>query len=210
METPGVWATHPQLLPCPQNRRVQDLGRSFSNNPDPQHSAVIAFPTLLLMFGHEVVSSSLWPHGLQSPLGSSVLGISQAQILEWAPISSSRRSSRLRDQPHVSCIGRQILHHRTTWGHFLPHNSTQLTLTFKWHRHPQQQKHCGWGCTWVYLGTKRTQVRWCPRGSWILVILMYLAFYSFFLITISENDCFAGIWPFWEHQLHSEICHIRL
>ena len=22
METPGVWATHPKLLPCPQNRRA--------------------------------------------------------------------------------------------------------------------------------------------------------------------------------------------
>ena len=45
--------------------------------------------------------------------GSSVDGILQARILEWAAISSSRRSSRSRDQTCiscVSCIGRQILY----------------------------------------------------------------------------------------------------
>ena len=38
------------------------------------------------------------------PLGSSVLGISQARILEWVVISSSRDSFQLRDQTHVSCL----------------------------------------------------------------------------------------------------------
>ena len=45
--------------------------------------------------------------------GSSVPGILQARILEWAVISSSRGSSRSRDQTCiscVSCIGRQILY----------------------------------------------------------------------------------------------------
>ena len=41
-----------------------------------------------------------------SPPGSSVHGISQARILEWAAISSSRGSFWLRDRNHVSCIGR--------------------------------------------------------------------------------------------------------
>ena len=36
--------------------------------------------------------------------GSSVQGISQARILEWVAISSSRGSSRPRDQTQVSCI----------------------------------------------------------------------------------------------------------
>ena len=36
--------------------------------------------------------------------GSSVLGISQARILEWVAISFSRRSSQHRDQTWVSCI----------------------------------------------------------------------------------------------------------
>ena len=48
-----------------------------------------------------------------SPPGSSVHLIFQARILEWDAISSSRESSQLRDQTHVSCvscIGRQILY----------------------------------------------------------------------------------------------------
>ena len=51
--------------------------------------------------------------------GSSVQGILQARILEWVAISSSRGSSRPRDQTHVSyisCIGKQILcHSSATW-----------------------------------------------------------------------------------------------
>ena len=38
----------------------------------------------------------------RSPPGSSVRGIFQARILEWAVISFSR------DRAHVSCIGRQV------------------------------------------------------------------------------------------------------
>ena len=49
-----------------------------------------------------------------SPPGSSVHGISQARILEWAAISSSRGSSRPRNQTHVSCPGRRILYHWAT------------------------------------------------------------------------------------------------
>ena len=40
--------------------------------------------------------------------GSSVHGISQARILEWVAIFSSRGSSRPRDWTCVTCIGRQI------------------------------------------------------------------------------------------------------
>ena len=48
-----------------------------------------------------------------SPLSSSVHGISQARMLEWVAISSSRGSSPPRDPTHiscVSCIGRWILY----------------------------------------------------------------------------------------------------
>ena len=38
-----------------------------------------------------------------SPPGSSVYGISQARILEWVAISSSRGSSQPRDRTHISC-----------------------------------------------------------------------------------------------------------
>ena len=49
--------------------------------------------------------------------GSSVHGISQAKILEWVAISSSRGSSQQRDRTCISCIsciGRQILYYGTT------------------------------------------------------------------------------------------------
>ena len=48
-----------------------------------------------------------------SPPGSSVHGISQARMLEWVVISSSRGSSQPRDRTHVSsisCFGRQVLY----------------------------------------------------------------------------------------------------
>ena len=53
-----------------------------------------------------------------SLLGSSVHGIFQAGILEWVALSSSRRSSWRRDWTLislVSCIGRHLLYHCTTW-----------------------------------------------------------------------------------------------
>ena len=50
-----------------------------------------------------------------SPPGSSVCGISQARILEWRAISSSRGSSCPRDLTCVSWTGRWILYHWATW-----------------------------------------------------------------------------------------------
>ena len=62
--------------------------------------------------------------------GSSVRGISQARILEQAAISFSRESSQLRDQIHVSSIGRWILYHRATreapWPVVLPSHSQSV------------------------------------------------------------------------------------
>ena len=52
------------------------------------------------------------PMDCRSP-GSSVLGILQARILEWAATSFSRGSFRLRDQTCISSTGRWILYH---WG----------------------------------------------------------------------------------------------
>ena len=52
------------------------------------------------------------PMDLKLP-GSFVLGILQARILEWVAISSSRGSTQLRDQAHISyryCIGRWVLY----------------------------------------------------------------------------------------------------
>ena len=50
-----------------------------------------------------------------TPPGSSVHRIFQATVLEWVVISFSRGSSRLRDQIHISYIGRLIIYHGTTW-----------------------------------------------------------------------------------------------
>ena len=67
----------------------------------------------LLLFSCSVVSDSFVTLDCNLP-GSSVHGISQARILEWVAISFSRRSSWPRDGTHVSCVGRQILHHWVT------------------------------------------------------------------------------------------------
>ena len=58
---------------------------------------------------------TLWDPMGCSPSGSSVHRISQARILEWAVILSSRGSFWLRDRTHVSCIGRQFLYRWATW-----------------------------------------------------------------------------------------------
>ena len=50
-----------------------------------------------------VMSDSLWLLGRSLP-GFSVLGISQARVLEWVAIPFSRGSSQPKDQPQVSCI----------------------------------------------------------------------------------------------------------
>ena len=53
-----------------------------------------------------------------SPPGSSVHRFLQTRILEWVAMPSSRGSSPLRDQTCISCIsciGKCILYHCTTW-----------------------------------------------------------------------------------------------
>ena len=50
-----------------------------------------------------------------SPPGSSMHGILQARILVWGAVCSSRGSFRPRYQTQVSCTGKQILYHCTTW-----------------------------------------------------------------------------------------------
>ena len=59
---------------------------------------------------HVKLFATPWTTALRVP----VHGIFQARMLEWAAISSSRRSSQPRDRTHVSnvsCIGRQVLYH---------------------------------------------------------------------------------------------------
>ena len=57
---------------------------------------------------------TFWDPMDYSPPGSSVHGILQERILEWAAMPSSRGSSPPRDRTHVSyvsCIGRRVLYH---------------------------------------------------------------------------------------------------
>ena len=56
----------------------------------------------LLFFSHSVMSDSLRPLGLYSQPGSSVHGILQERILEWAAIPFSRLF-RTREQTCISC-----------------------------------------------------------------------------------------------------------
>ena len=60
-------------------------------------------------------SLQLWPTLCDptacGPQESSVHGISQAKILEWVAISTSKESFPPRDQTCISCIGRHILYH---------------------------------------------------------------------------------------------------
>ena len=49
-----------------------------------------------------------------SPLGSSVLGILQARIMEWLAIPFFRGSSQNRDQTWVSCIADRFFNVRAT------------------------------------------------------------------------------------------------
>ena len=69
------------------------------------------------MLSRLVVSNSaaLWTVAHQAHLS---MGLSQVRILEWVAMPSSRGSSRPRDQncvSYVSCIGKHVLYHYTTW-----------------------------------------------------------------------------------------------
>ena len=71
--------------------------------------------------------------------GSSVRGILQARILQWAAMPSSRGSSPSRDQTHVSCgpcTGRQILYHCVTWETIIPEGLTNIIPEPLWSRNP--------------------------------------------------------------------------
>ena len=72
------------------------------------------------------MAAAAWSHSCptlcspmdSNPPGSSVHAIFQARILEWDTISYSRGSSQPRDRTGISwisCVGRQIFYHCTTW-----------------------------------------------------------------------------------------------
>ena len=102
-----------------------------------------------------------------SPPGSSAHEISQARILEWVAISFSRGSSWKRDQTHVSCIGRQILYHWTTWevpyyftlgGRRGKRGSTTLILGVQWKIYIQKISQPNWGYCFSRFTMKKLNV----------------------------------------------------
>ena len=79
----------------------------------------------------------LQPHGLCSLPGSSVHRISQARILEWVAISSSKGSFQPKDWSHIFCIGRQILYpwqccHSVAFDSLRPHGLQPTRLLCPW------------------------------------------------------------------------------
>ena len=77
------------------------------------------------MLSHSVMSNPLQPHGLYSPLGSSVHGIIiQAPILEWVAISSSRGFSQPRNWTHISCTAGRFFTAEPPWGASFPYTHT--------------------------------------------------------------------------------------
>ena len=84
----------------------------------------------MYLLNRSAVSDSLWPVDCSLP-GSSVPEVFHARILEWVAISFSSGSSPLRDWSHISCIGRRILYHCTTWEALMrvSENQTNLQLT---------------------------------------------------------------------------------
>ena len=89
----------------------------------PKSIAFLCFLTLCVCVCDCVCSVTqscltLWDPRDSSPPGSSVHGIFQVKLLNWVALSYSRWSSQPRDQTWVSCvscIGRWILYHCTTW-----------------------------------------------------------------------------------------------
>ena len=99
------------------------LGNSYScginshYNIYSQYNSIVILPSLLYGAGAQLSLAPCDPLDCSLP-GSSVHGILQARTLEQVAISYSRGSSRPRDRTLiscVSCIGRLILYHCTTW-----------------------------------------------------------------------------------------------
>ena len=70
-----------------------------------------------------------------SPPGSSVHGISQTSILEWAAISFFRGYSQSRDQNHTSHMGRCFLYHWVVIELFFCFRSSKRKWTAKYKTH---------------------------------------------------------------------------
>ena len=92
-------------------------GDSWRKRDVSVHACVVCMYTYVYMSVCVQLLSCVWlcdPMNL-SLSGSSLHGILQAGIMEWAAISFSRGSSWPRDWTCLSYTGRWILHHCITW-----------------------------------------------------------------------------------------------
>ena len=110
-----------------------------------------------------------------SPPSSSVHGISQARILEWVVMPSSRRPSRPRDQTRISCIScisRQI---RYCWAtgeasvYLTQFSSIQFSLPVMSHSlRPHELQHARPPCP---SPTPGAHSNLCPLSRWCQLII---------------------------------------
>ena len=127
-----------------------------------------------------------------SPPGSSIHGIFQARILECVAISSSRGSSRSKDQTHVSCVscpGRWVLLH---WRHLGSPTFRQGCFTLQWTaqrsderlRSPGGQEDSNpyrsaqvWSCRWVPFSSgfscKAFRLPDCLEFTWVSQLTLF-------------------------------------
>ena len=100
-----LWSAYPH--PGQQKNRVPFFVFSIIH---PHFSTLLFLCAQLL--SRALLFANPWTVANQAPLSMEFF---QARMLEWVVIYSSRGSSQPRDQTCVSCIGRQILFHCTTW-----------------------------------------------------------------------------------------------
>ena len=115
------------------------------------------------VLNHSVVSDSLWPHGC-SPPGSSVHGVLQAKVLEWAAMPSSRGSSQPQDWTQVSHIAGRFF---TIWGTREAQEYWSGSLSLLQGLFPTQES------TWGLLHCKRILYQLSYQGSPFYVIITY-------------------------------------
>ena len=115
-----------------------------------------------------VVSNSLWPHRLYSPLESSVHGILQARILERVTIPFSRGSSWPGDWTLFSCIAGRFF---TVWAareaqniHSVQFSSVQFSSSVVSNSlRPHESQHARPPCP---SPTPRVYSNSCPLSQW--------------------------------------------
>ena len=126
-------------LPCPQRLRRQDGPYSFL------HVCLVASDPMDC-----------------SPPGSSVHGILQSRVPEWAAMPSSRRSSQPRDWTrvsYISCIGRRVFTTGTPWEALSP--SWAAAHGFPAWSRSGKGLPCHTGEGWICV------VETCLRNSWV-------------------------------------------